>query len=226
MAWTPPLLDALPLKVGEADYFLRGLEAETDPLVAEYLFSAFASAARSVTWVLQKCMAGVQGFDEWYTPRQEALRADPLARFMKEQRNSVQKGAQLAIKGGHMSAGGTSIRFFFDWALAAEAGIDGNSDVVSLCRSFFAGLVILIHECLRDFRYLLDPHTFLTPKWMAERNLTPDDLEEELGYPRGWTSIKGGREEWPNRIRALLRNQPAWPDISEVVGRRGDPATD
>lgn len=53
-------------KVGEADYFLEELK-RIDPHVEEfnYVFSAFVSALRSITFTLQFVMKPYPNFDNW-----------------------------------------------------------------------------------------------------------------------------------------------------------------
>ncbi len=79
-------------KVGEADYFLEQLKT-TDPKDKEfnYLFSAFVSAVRSITFTLQFVMSKYPGFGEWYKIRQEKLRKSKLAKAFVEFRNHAHK---------------------------------------------------------------------------------------------------------------------------------------
>ena len=46
---------------------------------------------RRVTFVLQTLRSRVDGFDEWYEPIQERMRADPLMRYFVELRNAIEK---------------------------------------------------------------------------------------------------------------------------------------
>ena len=63
-------------------YFLAQMEekqAEQGPF--KYRLSAFLSAARSVTFYVQKEFKHTPGFEEWYAQKQEEMRADPAMRF-------------------------------------------------------------------------------------------------------------------------------------------------
>lgn len=52
-------------KVAEADYFLQAMEAANGrDLAFRYLFSAFLSASRSITFALQAVMRHYPGFEE------------------------------------------------------------------------------------------------------------------------------------------------------------------
>jgi len=54
-------------KLREAEFFLTKLrESNRFEYESRYYFSAFISAARSVTMVLQKTMKDVDGFTSWY----------------------------------------------------------------------------------------------------------------------------------------------------------------
>jgi len=57
--------------------------------------NACLTAARSVTFVLQKELARHPWFDEWYAPWQERMRADRLMRWLVEARNAVEKQGDL-----------------------------------------------------------------------------------------------------------------------------------
>jgi hypothetical protein len=76
-------------KLGEAEFFLHKIKtAQGLSLDRKYYFSAFMSAARSVTLAMQACLKEVYGFEEWYAQVSEKLREDRLARYFLKTRNS------------------------------------------------------------------------------------------------------------------------------------------
>lgn len=79
-------------KYNEAEYFL-GLMKENveDRQKFKYNFSAFVSAARSITFLLQKEVSKNQGFDEWYCKKQMQMEQDELFKFFKKKRNYILK---------------------------------------------------------------------------------------------------------------------------------------
>lgn len=79
-------------KLQETELFLDLLKS-SNPRSFENrcYFSAFVSAARSVTFTLQFSMHGVSGFKDWYSGVQESLRADALAPHFVGIRNEIQK---------------------------------------------------------------------------------------------------------------------------------------
>ena len=81
-------------KLGEAEFFFRQFR-DSCPHSSEsrFYFSAFVSAARSVTFALQATMKGVSGFESWYDSPRRRLKTDPIVRFFMEARSdSVHKG--------------------------------------------------------------------------------------------------------------------------------------
>ena len=75
-------------KVREAQYFLSGMKQffEDDDAFA-YNLSAFLSAARSITWYMQKQYKHRQNFDEWHRQKQIKMSADPELRYLRDARN-------------------------------------------------------------------------------------------------------------------------------------------
>src|SRR5258708_35361625 len=74
-------------KLNEAAFFQQCLAAEkVDPDHYRYFMSAFISAARSITLLMQKEYAHTKGFAEWYPDRQGGLKADDEMRFFNELR--------------------------------------------------------------------------------------------------------------------------------------------
>lgn len=62
---------------------------------------------RSVTFVLQNLRSAVTAgeFDEWYTPRQEAMKASPLMRYFVDARNALEKQGKLSVStSGHINS--------------------------------------------------------------------------------------------------------------------------
>ena len=77
-------------KFSEAAYFYNGmLGHRTNSVVFPYYLSAFVSALRSVTYYLQKQYAHDPRFTEWYTGKQEAMKADAILKMLREKRNTA-----------------------------------------------------------------------------------------------------------------------------------------
>ena len=73
----------------EAEYFLEMMKGNDENRQRfEYNLSAFLSAARSVTFVLQKESSKNPEFDEWYCKKQMQMKRDKLFKFLKKKRDS------------------------------------------------------------------------------------------------------------------------------------------
>ncbi|MDA0270091.1 MAG: hypothetical protein O2798_01970 [Chloroflexi bacterium] len=104
--------DAVDHKLLEADYFLEALCREPlSPVEASFYFSAFVSAARSVTFALQAVMKVAPGFSSWYEHRRVRLGANPTARWFVTTRNLNQKLGLAPIRGGTFIDGRTAYWF-------------------------------------------------------------------------------------------------------------------
>lgn len=142
-------------KLREADFFLERMKESLHTAdEMGFYFSAFVSAARSVTFVLQYVASGLEGFDAWYLVEQQEMRANPLARFMLEARNEHQK------KGFNPTGRGTSvtnpdgsqtfIRFFSYIGTIPPAEIP-NTDVVTACKSHMATTCNIVERFFEAF---------------------------------------------------------------------------
>jgi hypothetical protein len=83
----------------EAEYFTKRLRLLRNPSFFAYNLNAFLSAARSVTFLLQKEMSGVPDFADWWEQQQTALKRDECARFFHELRNFSQKQGRVYVVG-------------------------------------------------------------------------------------------------------------------------------
>jgi len=74
-------------KIQEAEYFLSKMKQffEDDNTFA-YNLSAFLSAARSITWYMQKQYKQRDGFAEWYCPHQIKMSADSELEYLNKVR--------------------------------------------------------------------------------------------------------------------------------------------
>lgn len=78
-------------KLEEAKYFLTQMEETKGGNVFFYNLSAFFSAARSVTFFLQKEYNHLPEFQDWYSKEQERMGDNPLFDLMRDARNFVLK---------------------------------------------------------------------------------------------------------------------------------------
>lgn len=149
-------------KLDEAQFFLRLLSRSWDDQKSAFYFSAFASAARSVSFTLQSVASELNGFAAWYATHQQALRENPLARFLLEARNETQKLgiAPLAYRGQALerSQGGRHycLRLYRFVPLERGTAVP-EGDAVEACRTHLLALGALVQECYGRFQAELDP---------------------------------------------------------------------
>jgi len=193
-------------KVAEADYFL-GRMKETSAEIEEmrFLFSAFVSAARSVTFSLQAVMSGYPDFDSWYQPRQERLKENRLARFFVDLRNHLQK-----VGGAPLFHSGWSRNGKFEWFTEFTPTPDfeevPSGDVIALSEAYFRLLLEILQECYADYWAYIDPRAIFTVEGLRILGWTVEDVEEAVGFPRGWTDIPWPKEEKVSaRLHVLSR---------------------
>ena len=169
-------------KVFEADYFLnRFSESGFDILAARSNFSAFVSAARSITFVLQAVMRDVDGFDDWYSMQQENLRSDPISCYFLKIRNELQKIGITPIQGAVNFLLGqegytAEYKFGSPW-LDTDDPPAPEHDVLTACRQYLVSLIEIIEDCYVRFGSSIDPHQYLTLKNLDQLGLSIEDIE-------------------------------------------------
>ncbi|MDR1181906.1 MAG: hypothetical protein LBL13_08005 [Bacteroidales bacterium] len=185
-------------KIGETDFFLEKIKKTTCGkelfLGTRYYLSAFSSAARSITFALQAAMKDIPDFEEWYEQHQNKLKQNDLARYFLEVRNLSQKVGYYPLTSGHMFCDENNQRqvwYFFDHFLEDEIKSPiPKEDVVTACNKYFILLLELVYECFKKFGNTIDPVQYFAHS-IAEGGKSLEDIEEELGLPRGWTDIEG-----------------------------------
>ena len=85
-------------KLLEAEYFATRLCWLCDDHF-KYELNAFLSAARNVTFLLQKEMREVVGFDDWWDNCQKKMKNDSAMVFFKDLRNFSQKEGRISMVG-------------------------------------------------------------------------------------------------------------------------------
>lgn len=188
----------------EADYFARRLgRLRGEPW--GYELNAFLSAARSVSFLMQKELAHVDGFAEWWELQRVQLRADRAARFFLELRNFSQKQGRVSVVG---SGGRSGRRLHWTYCFAGNSEpvppeLRGR-DVAHCCREHVAKLASLVLRCMEAFPHHCCPALALTPAGVDALELSLEDVEEALGFPRGFTDLGPASRE--DRIRLLQRH--------------------
>lgn len=187
----------------EAEYFLKRMARERGEPFG-YNLNAFLSAARSVTFLLQKEYSKIDGFAEWWAVEQARLAADSAARFFLELRNYSQKEGRISVVGTAVTRVGRRSRWSHRFAGTAKAvpSVLLNRDVVDCGRGHLAKLAQIVLRFSDRFPFHSCPSRALTPEGVKALEIDLDDIDAAHGYPRGWTRIAAGEDEL-ERIRCV-----------------------
>ena len=203
-------------KLREAEFFLNQLSGSSRlSFDAQCYFSAFVSAARSVTDALRATMSGIADFEQWYRGVQAGLKADPLVPlFVEIRNNSVHRGLNPLnrVTLDHLRED------LFDQMHQRERSHvlvlpDAHSDTstvladaVQASRLYFVSLVNAVFECYDRFKCVVDPQWYFTRENFSAMGKTFEDAVSELGLPSVWASCAPSEDGgW----RALRSQQPS-----------------
>jgi hypothetical protein len=188
-------------KLREGEFFLDGLRGSGRlSFKSRCYFSAFVSAARSVTLALQATMCRVDGFSVWYQQAQARLKLDPLARFFVEIRNdSIHKGLNPL---GRVTLEHLREDLVLQLHQHKRTHIivlpDPNTgkgtvlaDAVEVSFEYFKSLVAVVFDCYDRFRCFVDPRWYFTRENFITMGKDFGDALQELGFPRAWVSCAG-----------------------------------
>ncbi len=192
--------DNVDLKLAEADFLLEKLEGTRGNVIeAGFYFSAFVSAARSVTFALQTVMAKAEGFTDWYAERQRELSVNLVAKYFVNRRNEATKTGERAIFSAERvptEDGGTDWEYFFWPPMSDDRAADHELvPVIRTVRQYMESLTELIAGCYEGFGPVIDPDRYYTEENLARLGITIEDVEESLGFPGGWTYLDGSHED-------------------------------
>ena len=147
-------------RLAEAEYFATRLFAATNSTVLGYELNAFLSAARSVTFLLQKEFAHVEGFEAWWQAKRRELGGDTAARFFLELRNYSQKEGRVSIVG--FSSDMRTWRFMFAPTVETMPQSLLDRSVADCCLEHLAKLAHVILDAAREFPFHSCPARALT----------------------------------------------------------------
>lgn len=200
-------------KVQQADFFLEKLgSCELDFFAAQCYADAFVSACRSITFSVQSVCRELPEFGSWYTREQEQMKSDDLCSFFNRYRTaSIHIGETPVLAG----AGRNGEHYFFFMPTNDIPKVP-EVDVISACRDYFRTVLGLVHRMYVRFPAELDDRWHFTATHYTSRNLSIEDAEESLGYPRGWTRITGSEEELIERWRLLRYTGTSGPVIQDI----------
>ena len=167
----------------EADFF-AGRLVRAKPNSVGYFLSAFLSAARSVTFLLQKELAHVPGFRQWRDAQRLALGADPAARFFLELRNFSQKEGRVSLVGVRTGYGRSS-KWTFRF-VGVQTSVPAELWEVDACHACFehvAKLARVVLACMTVFPFQTCPGVALSPAGIQALGLDALEMFDMLHLP-------------------------------------------
>jgi hypothetical protein len=212
----------------EAEYFARLMFDSPDSTILGYELNAFLSSARSVTFLLQKEFAAVDGFQAWWVSDRSKLGADVAARFFLELRNFSQKEGRIAFVG--TSGQNRKWRYMFAGTAEPVPAVLLNRDVADCCLEHLAKLAQAILRVLDAFPYHSCPSLALTPAGIAALGLELDAIEAALGIPVAVSALRPeGSIDDLTRLYRRFVDAVDFDEIRRIAGyeparpmRRGD----
>jgi hypothetical protein len=199
-------------RLTEAEYFARRLFDLPDTTAVGYELNAFVSAARSVTFLLQKEFKRVEGFDAFWTIERAKLREDEAARFFVDLRNYSQKEGHVSIVGTQLESG--KWRFMFAGTVEPVPALLLGRDVADCCLDHLAKLSRAVLHVAEVFPFHTCPDRALTPGGIAALGLDLDAVEVALGFP---PEVSAARPDNSVEVRTrLLRRYVDPVDFAEI----------
>jgi hypothetical protein len=198
-------------RLEECEYFL-GRMLGAGPAEFKFELNAFLSASRSVTFVLQRCLAHIPAFEQWYAKQREQMKNDEAMGFFLELRNVSQKQGPVAyVAGGTLD--GWSARFV-SIGTNVPTVLQGR-DVRECCAEHLRKLAVLVRDCVHELPFHSCVARALTPEGMTALGFTFDDVEALLGLPHGYTDVDGGQFSIADKLR-VLRGEVDGIDMAEL----------
>jgi hypothetical protein len=155
-----------------------------------YSYRNTVAVMGGVTFLLQKEMAKVLGFAAWWDGQRRLLANDAAAAFFLKLRNFSQKEGRISLVGSSLGSG-KSRRWSYRFAGNADPVPPAllHRDLADCCHEHVAKLARIVLACTDAFPYQACPRPALTPMGVKTLQLSLSDVEESLGFPRGWTEI-------------------------------------
>lgn len=170
----------------EADYFVRLMRRQGPGNQFGYCLNAFVSAARSVSFLMQKEMARVPGFDVWWSEQQQVLGSDPAARFFLKMRNFSQKEGRISLVGSGSGRSGGRWTYRFAGTSEKVPAQLLKRDVADCCVEHVGKLARVVLACAERFPYHSCPRRAMTPEGIRALGLQIEELDAELGFRPEW----------------------------------------
>lgn len=183
--------DVVDHKVAEAEFFLRMLFSNSCGFEFNCFLSAYLGAARTVTLALQR-FGHIPGFDDWYKPHRDKLKADPVSKAFLELRNDYIHGGMYPVSGNWRKEGRS---IFF---LHGKGGKHEIGDLAVAARHHFLVLLAVVYDCYVVLGVHIDPQQYYTAENFAKSGRGIDDAEVEVW---GWICTSSIDDGWTDDER-------------------------
>ncbi|WP_446831231.1 hypothetical protein [Candidatus Foliamicus sp.] len=192
-------------KILEAENFARRLRALNGENFT-YEFNAFLSAARSVTFLLQKEMRRVPGFKEWWVKRRKKMREDAGMKYFLELRNFSQKEGRVSLVGTTSKDCEGNLLWSYRFAGNKQAVPKAllHRDVVDCCLEHLGKLARIVLKCANAFPNHSCPRRTVATGGFKFLDLKLSDIVSMLGFPIEWVSTVKHIPE--NEVYRILGN--------------------
>ena len=193
-------------KVKETEYFLADLLSGHKSLsTAGYLFAAFVSSARSISFVIQYLGADCSGFDEWYAGRQKEMKTCKVSKYLLDWRNYTQKtGVVPVVSAGYTEGRESIVKYNFSRELGEVPEIGAEKSVNFYCYFYMLRMISLAYDFFERF----ESH-FYDPKDIRNRLQKIDnDSLRQCGKPVfGTQLIEKFVSQTPTKKLAMMRER-------------------
>lgn len=191
-------------KVAEAEFFLGQLVDASDAFAVRCFFSATASAGYSALEALRAAASREEAFARWVSKQLDVLREDDLIAYLLARRNENVHIGETRIRSTRLPIGEGVPAAQHHFRLDPSTAEPVEVDIVTATQHFVARIISLIEDAVRQF----PAHTrewLLDPRRRAE-GISIEDVEERLGFPRGWSHLNGATEA--QRLAAMAHTSP------------------
>jgi hypothetical protein len=181
------------LKIAETYYFYTKLvQDETKALYKKYYFSAFISAARSITFCIRYVFSDIKGFNEWYEKliSKFKIKNNILNRFNNMRVDSVHKGVnplKFNIEFLYFE-NNSNIMYIFE-----NDNVTSLSDALCQCKEYFLVLLFISFEVYAKLGMQLNSDEYDQHKdWIEIGRELNRNVFDYMGIPHRWRNDSYG----------------------------------
>lgn len=198
------------VRVAQANFFLGRLaRSSASPFEFHCYLSAFVSACRSITSVLQTVMKRVPRFESWYAAKQAELRESTFAKFFHSVRNLDQHVGTIVLGPGRIKDPRylpEDVTYSFARPQDDPSPPPPADDVLAACHQYYDEVVQVVVDCCEEFQLPVSPQVHFTQmNYESIGESLGDALKELLGDEDAYLpELHGIQNQW------LLLRELVW----------------